>query len=112
MEGFVYLIYDLSTDHYKIGISALNPNKRKKQLQTGNSEMLTVKYCYKSKYYKKIERTLHNLYSHKRIYGEWFELNNVEVFNFLSICCKLDKNFNVNIIGYYINLIDKDYFCK
>ena len=81
-RGFLYLIRDEFTGYIKIGIS-LNPNKRIKQLQTGNSNELTLIYSIQTEYYIKLESTLHRHYKHLNIHNEWFdltinELNDIE----------------------------------
>ena len=89
----VYLIRN-NDSKYKIGI-ATNPNKRIKQLQTGNSDELKIIETYKSKNASKIETTLHNQYSFKRKIGEWFELSVEEEVNFIMACKRIDETINL-----------------
>ena len=88
-------VYLLSNDNinYKIGISK-NPNKRIKQLQTGNDQQLEIIKIYKSeKYFKKIEYTLHNTYAYKNVLNEWFQLDDVEITQFEDLCEKIENTF-------------------
>lgn len=89
---FVYLIRSDLTGHYKIGIAKSIKN-RMKQLQTGQSSTLTLIDSFESEYASKIEKTLHNLYSHYRLEGEWFEFSVKEVSEFKNMCIKISNNF-------------------
>ena len=86
---YVYLIRG-NDGRYKIGI-ADNPMKRIRQLQTGNSDPLTLIEIYQSENARKIESALHNRYSHARNVGEWFDLSVVEEANFYKMCEDIDK---------------------
>lgn len=82
---YVYLMHDTSNDFYKIGISG-KPSIREKTLQ---SEKPTIELvCSKKFPIRKIalsfERSLHETYSKKRIRGEWFNLNEVDVKHIVS----------------------------
>jgi hypothetical protein len=69
----IYLIED--GNHFKIGIS-VNPNKRVKQLQTGNGSKLRIVKIFDnpSKIYNErlMERRLHFLLRQFKKTGEWF----------------------------------------
>lgn len=88
---YVYLIQNLETSRYKIGISK-NPSKRIKQLQTGSGEELKLIHTYESDNARKIETALHNRYSPQNTYGEWFEISLLEEVVFINECTKIDKN--------------------
>jgi T5orf172 domain len=95
--GFVYLLLEVDKDGYerhKIGISKNNPNKRLKQLQTGNSNVISLLSMYQSKNYKKIELWLHGKYSNKKTESnnEWFTLSNDDVLSFLVTCEKINES--------------------
>lgn len=84
-EGYVYFIYSpdlykLNIHHIKIGQSR-KPEKRLKQLQTGNSFKLVIYKSIKSIDYKNIEKQLHNKYDYCNVYNEWFDmtLNQVDL---------------------------------
>ena len=59
----------------KLGIS-VNPDRRLKQLQTGQSELLTVHHREEAPADKVrlFERLLHRDIHHLRLSGEWFDL--------------------------------------
>jgi hypothetical protein len=78
--GYVYLINEVDTNNYKIGISKKPAsNGRIKNLQTGNHNELKVLFEIKSKCYTTLEKTLHRIYSNKHLRGEWFNLTNPDI---------------------------------
>lgn len=89
---YVYLIQSLEEGYYKIGVSK-NPKKRLKQLQTGNSSELKLINFYPSEYADKIEKTIHNLLSHNKKEGEWFDIDLPEILSFNEKCKKIEENF-------------------
>ena len=94
--GYVYLLLEIDKDgneRHKIGITKNHPTKRKSQLQTGNSNKISVLTFYESKNYLKVEKWLHNKFSNQRTEAknEWFNLTNEQVMNFPSICTEADK---------------------
>jgi hypothetical protein len=99
--GFVYLINIEKTSFYKIGITRNKPEKRLKQLQTGNCEKLVLTDQYQSDVFIKIETILHRNFKHKKfkpddfenLKGEWFEFDIDFVKNFRYICKKIEKNY-------------------
>ncbi len=88
---FIYLIRSEETGMYKVGVSK-HPKKRIKQLQTGNSEDLTLIHSFPSDYPHKVETSLHNGYSPNKKRGEWFTLGLEEEFNFINECAKIEQN--------------------
>jgi hypothetical protein len=101
MQGIVYLIesvrdYDVV---YKIGYTRRSSKKRSKQLQTGNDGELKVVYQHPTQNQLYLEKTLHNLFSHKKIKNEWFKLDLEDIVKFPEICNKIENN---------LNLINKD----
>lgn len=104
MRGYIYLISDEGSEHYKIGVTKNDVNKRLKKLQTGNSSVLLLKKTYSTEYMYRMETLLHNHFKHCRIMNEWFELSQTDVDNFLTTC------------KYYENMIyslkDNPFFCK
>lgn len=86
----VYLIRG-NDGRYKIGI-AKNPKERIRQLQTGNSDALTLIETYQSENARQIESALHCRYAHVRNVGEWFDLSVTEEFNFVQICKNIDES--------------------
>ncbi len=85
-EVYVYIIENTYLHDTKIGISN-NPEKRIKQLQTGNSRQLVIKYTIKfntRNEANKLEYALHKKYSKHRLCGEWFEIDSNKVIKYLE----------------------------
>ena len=77
---------DLKTGYHKIGISN-NPTYREKTLQSEQPKIETVetrKFANR-KIAKEFESELHIKYEHKRIRGEWFDLNPIEINEILEL---------------------------
>lgn len=96
--GYVYLLLEVDAkgkERHKIGITKNHPDKRAKQLQTGNSNKISTLNYYESANYKKIERMLHKKYLSKKTEteNEWFNLTDEDVNTFIPTCEKYDKNF-------------------
>ena len=66
----VYFIKNIVTGKIKIGYSE-TPKKRLRELQTGNDNKLVLIKSIKGNRDK--ESTLHEMFSHLRTNGEWFE---------------------------------------
>ena len=78
--GYVYLINELNTNNFKIGVSKKPTSEgRIKNLQTGNHNELITIYEMKSNCYTTLEKTLHRTYYHNHLRGEWFILENPDV---------------------------------
>lgn len=88
---YIYLIQSLENSHYKIGISK-NPQRRIKELQTGNSSELRLVEVYQSEYAEKIESALHRRYSHIHKEGEWFDMSITNEVSFVAECQKIEEN--------------------
>jgi len=78
--------------YYKIGVSK-KPQRRLKQLQTGNSSELKLINTYSSEFANKIEKFLHNIYSGWKKNGEWFDIPITEALGFVETCQKIEENF-------------------
>lgn len=79
-------IYAIGTDtKQKIGFSK-NPEKRMGQLQTGNSEVLSIHATIEVKPENAalLEKHLHKDIAYKRLKGEWFSLSKTEVINYFE----------------------------
>jgi len=78
--GYVYLFLEIDSagqETYKIGITKNDPNKRIKQLQTGNPRKIELLKTYSSENYLKVEKWLHRKYSMKtEAENEWRSLTN------------------------------------
>ena len=78
-------IYVIGNDtHQKIGISK-HPEKRVKQLQTGNPIKLKIHRTIEvpDDRAEMVERLMHKEMSHKKRSGEWFEMTKEEAVNYL-----------------------------
>ena len=73
----VYLMIDKNTGYYKIGRSK-NPKYREGTLQ---SKKPTVELLFSYDALVKQEKELHNMFSEKRIRGEWFDLRGSDIDN-------------------------------
>jgi len=94
--SYIYLMqsirdYDVV---YKIGFSK-NPNTRLTSIQTGNDGQVSIVYTFETKYEKKLEIALHNLYSHAHKNMEWFNLSLDDVIKFPILCNKLENSFDI-----------------
>lgn len=89
----IYLIQNLETSKYKIGVSK-NPKKRLKQLQTGSGEEIKLIHEFKSNFPRKVETALHNRYGHLKAHGEWFSLTLSEEVVFIEECTRIEKNIS------------------
>jgi hypothetical protein len=67
----VYVMIDKNTGYYKIGRS-INPKIRERTLQ---SEKPTIEMLFNHDARVKDEKEIHNMFSDKRVRGEWFDLN-------------------------------------
>jgi len=97
---YIYLANIKDTDIYKIGFTKQSPEKRVKNLQTGNPNKIDLVNSYKSDIAPSIESVLHNYFKHKKnnpydglnLLGEWFILNKKDVENFCETCKKIEIN--------------------
>jgi len=90
----VYLIQSLEDGYYKVGVSK-HPQKRVKQLQTGNSSELRLVESYQSEYANKIEKTLQRRYSYLKKEGEWFDMDMSHEISFLMNCKQIEESFDI-----------------
>ena len=79
-ECYVYLMIDTINQYHKIGISN-KPSWREKTLQ---SEKPSIELIASKKYVSRrialsIEKAFHNTFADKRVRGEWFQLDEIEV---------------------------------
>ena len=93
MSSRVYLISSGQT--YKIGYTRRESKKRLKELKTANSNDLEVLFEFESKWASKIEANLHRKYKSNKIDGEWFNLTEQDVNDFLKECRKQHENFEM-----------------
>lgn len=89
--NYIYLIQSLENSYYKIGVSK-HPNKRIKQLNTGNPSKTKLIHTYQSDLAYQIEKSIQRKYSHAKKEGEWFDLSiEIEV-NFIKECGLIEEN--------------------
>jgi hypothetical protein len=92
-KGTLYIIAPTDSNNrpYKIGITTGHDlSKRLTALQT--SHWLDLKIYYKSpllENVESIERMLHNKYKHKRVRGEWFNIDQNDIEDIMSECNKV-----------------------
>ncbi len=87
----VYLISSCLDDdktYYKIGFTKRDVNYRLLELKTSNAHNLEIVYSFNSKWGTKIESWMHNHYKKSNIRGEWFQLTDVDVLEFKTLCLK------------------------
>lgn len=92
MNGYVYLLTD--GEYFKIGVTRGKIEKRIKKLQTGNPYIIAILKYFYSEYPFQLEKYLHNIYEHKRVNNEWFNLDIEDVKKFDEECKKIEDNFN------------------
>lgn len=86
MLKIIYLARQEDSDLYKIGITKKTPEKRLKELQTGNAAPLLLIEQFQTKHNFKMETALHAEFASKRMEGEWFVLSEDDVKKFISLC--------------------------
>lgn len=74
-KGFIYLMIDTANGYTKIGFSR-NPKHRERTLQ---SEKPTIELIWKKEGTTKNEKELHEIFSHCRLRGEWFNLTRSDI---------------------------------
>ena len=90
----IYLIQSLENSYYKIGVSK-NPQKRIKQLQTGNSSKLKLIDTFRTEHANVIEKTLQRRYNYLKKEGEWFDLSVLNELSFSDECKKIEESIMV-----------------
>ena len=93
MDGkkYVYLICNPVTEQYKIGVTKNDPEKRLKQLQTGNGCELHIVATHLTDNAYYIENMLHKELSGHNVKNEWFEITGVNpLVEFKRICSKYE----------------------
>lgn len=114
MKGYVYIINQLKTDFYKIGITK-NADRRIKQLQTGNPIQLeykkVFKYSGREKIYR-VEKKIHNWLKPYKHQSEWFRLKNYNYFEGKINKFINELNKGKNIDNSYESLTAKESRCN
>jgi hypothetical protein len=81
-DGFVYLMFD--GELYKIG-KASNLSRRKKQLERQLGKTLELLHSIPSPDYTQAEAIMHLRYRETRVRGEWFNLQEGDIAQFVAI---------------------------
>lgn len=93
-QGNIYLLksyHETYGDLYKIGLTKNEVNSRLLSLKTGNpNDILIIETYQTSIKPSALEARLHRRYNHLRISGEWFELTQDDVNDFLIICKQME----------------------
>lgn len=95
IKGYIYLFESYHKDHgevYKIGLTKNEITERKRNLETGNPNNLTLIHTYPCSISPKyLEARLHKRFNFDRIKGEWFILSNEDVKDFNNNCTILEN---------------------
>jgi hypothetical protein len=80
---------------HKIGYTRRTVEQRIKEFKTGNASDIYIVDSFQSEWGTKIEAQLHRIYKHKKIGGEWFDLNDDEVKSFNENCQRIHNNLTL-----------------
>jgi predicted GIY-YIG superfamily endonuclease len=92
--GIVYFIKN-EDGFIKIGRTT-NLKRRLRELNCGVSHELIVEKYFELKHYKKVEKSLHNLYSYYKVRGEWYNITKNMLRDIYNRVELLDLNFQDN----------------
>lgn len=119
--GYVYLIKNgRFGNNIKIG-SAIDIDKRVLSYQTAFHEKIFIVGYIKAEEYIFVEKEIHKIFSDKKIKGEWFNIDDLDIFtlkelyeynevnNFYNNSIKIEKMIPQKNISSFSELID---FCK
>jgi len=98
----IYLLKD-PVGYYKIGFTKNLLTNRVKQLQTGCSGNFEIIYQFQTNHKRKLETSLHNLFKHKHVNREFYDLDLEDEKIFKQLCGSLEIAFNSikNDLYYY-----------
>jgi hypothetical protein len=90
---------------YKIGYTKRKVEERIREFKTGNTAVFSIIEVFNSKWGTKIEASLHRQFYTKKVGGEWFDLDENDLNNYLNLCEQLHNNFEIieNQNTYYID---------
>lgn len=92
-KGYVYLIQAIAPQtYYKIGLSK-NPVSRIHNLGVVLPFPIEVKHLIQTNHMREAEKKLHEEFAHKRVNGEWFELDEADV-------QRITSRSRITILGY------------
>lgn len=93
-KAYVYIIKVSPDGIYKIGVSK-NPEKRIKQLQTGNPEKIELIKTFLSSYPYKMENVFHRRFKRNHVQGECYYLSQEDIEHFEESCRICETNFEI-----------------
>lgn len=93
MKAKIYLLKE-PTGNYKIGFTKRKVEQRIKELETGNPGHFEIVHVFETKHNRKIETALHNLYKHKHVNREYYNLDESDVDIFLERCSNIEKGYD------------------
>ena len=102
--GYIYLLYDINNNTYKIGVTRKLDGRRFAALQTGNSSKLELKETCKTDYPFRLETMLHRRFIQYKENNEWFNLPEDIAYNFRYYCGELNNIIKI--------MKDNPYFSK
>lgn len=92
MKGYVYLIMDSNNEGtYKIGTTRGKIENRIKELQTGNSNELSICKYYETEIPFFMEKKLHDYFINQQIMNEWYQLEDKDVLGFEEKCKSIEN---------------------
>ncbi len=100
--GYVYLM--TNGRDYKIGLTASEPENRRRQLQTGNSEQIDLVAYTICKDMNNLEIKLHRHFITNRKVGEWFSLSEDDLHVVYDLFKKESINLDMSLIPEFVQL--------
>jgi len=95
----MYKVYLISTieekPRFKIGYTRRLVEQRIKSFKTGNSSDFEILEVFESKWGTKIEANLHRKFKPKKIDGEWFYLDEIDILDFNKQCQDVHNMFEL-----------------
>ena len=88
----IYLLKD-SIGYYKIGFTKKPIESRIKSLHTSCSEDLEVIFEFKTNHKRKLETSLHNLFKHRHVKREFYDLSEEDKDKFINLCKSLESAY-------------------
>ena len=80
---------------HKIGYTRRTVEQRIKEFKTGNASEFYIVESFRSEWGTKIESQLHRIYSHKKVKGEWFNLDQDDISTFINTCNIIHNNLKL-----------------
>jgi hypothetical protein len=87
-NGYVYLAHN--GELHKIGFSG-DPGRRMSQIKRDTGSSCRILFVFQTPDYRSLESELHEHFDHKRVTGEWFDLNDEDVAWIKSLMARRSK---------------------